>query len=1759
MKQFYFLLAAFAFFQMPATAQEKKLPPQLKTATITDKMNIQSVKLTDDVRQRMQFRRKNYVMLRFGQLPGTSLKNELSRQGIQLFDYIPGNAFFAELPADMPLENLKKYAVNGVYFPDASLKISTSLQNRQPGADETVAVHFAGNLTHADVVQQLQQTGAQIAENPIQPENTLFVQADSAAVRKIASLPFITYVHVQALKDAPLNNKSRAATGISALADATGRNLQGKGVTVGVGDAGDPTHLDFTGRLINRNPAPAAAHGAHTTGTATGGGLLNPRYMGMAPKATVVSDYFSNILVNATTYMSKYAMVLTNNSYESSTPGCAGTGEYDALSNYTDAQLYNNPALLHVFAVGNDGGKTCTPYSTGFATVRSGYQSSKNALVVGAYNTNDDLIAGGSSRGPVKDGRLKPEVMAGGILVYSTSINNTYGPINGTSMASPAVTGSLALLYERYRQLNAGANPNAGLIKALACNGADDMGNFGPDYTWGFGKINARTAVEMLEQNQYFAASVTNGNSNTHTISIPAGLAQLKVMLYWVDPPATPLASTALVNNLDLTVTGTDAILHRPLILNPIPAKVDSTAKEGTDNLNNIEQVVIKNPPAGTVNITVNGTNIPSGPQQYFIAYQLIAPAITVTYPIAGETFVPGEIEKIRWSAYDNSTDLFTVEYSGDNGSNWTVLSNTVPADARSYDFTVPPVSSKQALIRVSRNSTTDVSDKPFTVLGQPLITLTNTCPGYVNISWPAITDADSYEIMMLTGDSMAVVANTNATAYTLSSLRRDTTCWISVRALINGVPGRRSAAASIIPSGGTCSGTEFNNDLTALLLLNPKNGRQFAISQPGNVPVSFRIRNPGSIATSGSYQLSYQINNGAVVTESSSTVIAGGATRDYTFATAENFSTPGIYQIKAWVRYAADAVLPNDTVIATIKHLPNPAITLNPSFTEGFESAAENTYTTFTFGLDGLDRADFNTSSVNGRARTGEPGYAKNGTRAMLLDQKRYFSPPSADSATLTFNLSSYNSTDQIWLDFYYKNQGIDLSLNGNRVWIRGSESNAWIPVFTLPATVDEVGIYKAAKSVNITETLATAVPAQTISSSFQVRLGQQGLTSSNVPNPDNLMDDGITYDDIKLTRTSGDVGVVSLVNPSYPGICALTNAEPLRVQIKNYSNSTISNIEVAYELNGTVVSETVSLNAGESRTHQFAATVDFSAYQPYAIRAWVHATGDSYVNNDTLAMIRFTTAPVINSFPYLETFESNNGYWYPGGYNSSWEWGKPQKTLINKAANGNNAWVTSLTGNYNNAELSYLYSPCFNLNGMTKPVLSFSHIALMEDACLCDNHWMEYSTNDITWTKLGTYNVGSNWYNHPGHLVWYFSMPAWRESSIALPVTSGRIRFRMVIRSDPGFNTEGVAIDDVHIFDKARVYAGADIAAGITQPVNGNNWIEFKSGNDIIAAIHPQGQNLGSTTVKVFRNTGSIRNNSDQYYLDRNIVITPSTAPVAPVLVRYYFLESESQALINASGCATCSKPSDPYQLGITQYSGAPAEENGTLSDNHTGTYQFIPPAQVNIIPYDSGYYAEYAVSHFSEFWLNGGGPGQNKPLPVTLTSFTATRKNSAALLQWETSQEINTQSFTIEKSTDGIHYIPVGTVAAAGNSQSTLRYQFTDPMLSNGTNYYRLLITDIDGKTSYSMIRTIQVSDIADNLQVYPNPVVRGMLYIRSSREISSIELTDVSGRTLLRKAIAGTQYQLPMQGFAKGTYFLHVYTQTGKKIHRIVNGE
>ena len=1700
--------------------------------------------------------------MQFDQLPGEEEKKMLASRGVRLFDYLHANAFTAEIADSSSLHEISNFHVVAVFAQIPDSKIS---QKIFPGFLETldksdlIAISYFGTMEKSVVAAELARTGAQIVQTKIQPRHVVFVKCSYPVIQKIAQLPFVAYIGKQSSQVVELNYNNRAIHAVDAVSASSGRNLQGTNVAIGVGDNGDPsTHIDFAGRLIVRSSQTPATHGTHTTGTTGGAGILNVKYKGMAPQSTLISQQFDDIIFNAPTLIHDYNMVLTNNSYFQGANGCPGEGEYDALSNYLDEQLTENGSLQHVFAAGNDGALTCSPYPAFFATIKSGYQCAKNALTVGAIDNSTYGIKVGSSRGPVNDGRLKPEIMAGGQNIISTITNNNYAASSGTSMASPTVTGTLALLYQRYRQLHGGADPTAALIKAIACNSADDLGNPGPDYTFGFGMLNARTAVEAIEGTHYFMGTMNNGGSANFAInSIPSGAYQLKIMLYWPDAPAAAFVPNALVNDLDLSVLSPDASVHHPLILDDSPANVNVNAVEGIDHSNNIEQVVINNPVAGNYSITVKGTSIPIGPQNFVVAYQLINPSVTVEYPFGNNEFVPGETENIRWSAYGGDPNSFTIEYSPDNGSTWNLINNNVPSANRLYAWTVPATATNQGLIRVTRNGLgfADVSDFPFTVLGQATLTVSNPCPGYAQLNWNSIPSATGYEIMMLTGDSMRTIASSTDSSFLVEGLNKDSSYWLGVRAINGSSAGRRSISVNVIPVGGTCAGAGFNNDFTADSLVAPVTGRQFTSSTLGVKPIVVELKNLGSVASAGSFNISYQVNAGPIVTESSTQILNAGSIYDYAFTQTYDFSSPGKYDIKIWVTYPGDAHHLNDTLLSEIKQLHNDPINLGPSFTEDFETASTQTYLGQTSGLDGLDRFDFN-CTPNGRARTFvNIGFSRSGKYCATLDQAKFNPTFAADSLVATFNLGAYSASDQIWLDYYFKRQNFTFNKPGNSVWIRGNDQAPWVFADTIAPDPTGPSTYKHGKSIDVTGILANASPTQTVSSSFQIKLGEEGIGQASDPNPVAYADFGLSYDDISLTKSSNDVGVISLQAPNLNNVCGFTNAEPISVRIKNYSATTLNNVSVSYFLNGQLVSESIpTLNPLQQIDYVFTQKADLSAFQDYDLSVWVSYAADNYKNNDSLNHLIFHTVPLISTYPYLEGFENNDGNWYTHGINDSWQWGTPTKTIINRAANGSHAWVTSLTGNYNDNELSYLYSPCFDLSSLTRPVLSFSHIFQTEDACICDAHWVEYSTDNVNWLKLDSIPTGTNWYDDSTNNLWRMSNPKWHVSSHDIPVISSKIRFRIVMSSDQATNFEGVGIDDVHIFDKAPVYDSIN-QQSLIQPVSGNNWVNFDFNGKRIFSLNPNGQDLGNTRVVVYLNPGPVRDTNNQYYLDRNIVIQPEHEPSSYATVRYYFLDTEVNRLIGAAGCAACTSVHDAYASGITQYSSSVVqEEDSTLANNVNGLYAFYKPHQdVKIIPYDNGYYAEYIVYSFSEFWINGGGPAQDHAIPIVLDSFSAKKVNQNGLLQWIVFSGSAIDSFIIQRSSDATNFVDIGSVQSANNLTA---YSFTDSNLLVGLNYYRLKIVVPGGNYQYSPLRTI--ANVPNNpvIGIYPNPIHNGLLTVNTTANCSRIELYDVLGRFVRGEDKSGQQNTFPMVNLAQGVYALKIFTDAGNLVTKIV---
>jgi hypothetical protein len=1737
--------------------------PTFKNGRINAANSLLNRKISHPLWQSTRFRAHYFVLVQLKKIPDSHQKSLLADQGILLEQWISGNNYLATIRQNASLRDLTERGIENVFLIPPSVKMSPGLQEysrQHTGIHDLVAVScFPADKKSLE--QAMLLTGVRIVDTRIKPANTWFVQGTAEMMEKLALLPFVHTLSPLHLEDLPLNYNNHAIHGLQSLNALAGRNLLGRNLIIGIGDDANPSgHIDLAGKLILRTDEPINYHGTHTSGTIAGGGIVNPLYTGMAPRAHLVVNDFSNIIVNSPVYVADYNMPLTSNSYYNGLAGCAGEGEYNVLSYYVDSQLLAYPRLMHVFAAGNDGSQTCSPFPLAFATIKTGFQTGKNMITVGNMNNMDYTISYASSRGPTSDGRIKPEIVAGGVGITSTIPFNLYDTYNGTSMACPTVTGILALITERYKQLHGGSYPDGALLKALVTNNAVDLGNPGPDFTFGFGMISGRTTVEALEQNHYFQGTVNDGGNQQFTIpAVSSGNVQLKILLYWPDAPAMPLAVNALVNDLDLTVAEPGGLTHLPMLLDPTAGNVTNNAVEGADHRNNIEQVLINNPPAGNYTLNIKGGAVPAGPQSFYVAYEILPASVNVEYPFGSETWVPGQTEIIRWSAYGGEPNTFSLEYSINGGGSWNLIDNNIPATQRSYSWLVPAVVSSQVLFRITRNVAgyVDQSDYPLTILGQPVLTVTNTCPGYAQLNWNSIAGADQYEVMKLSADTMQVIGSCTDTSYLVTPLNKDSSYWFAVRSVHGGIPGRRSSGQNIIPGAGACSAGILDNDLLLDSVLVPVSGRQFTSSQPGVQRLSIRVRNPGSLPTSSAISFSFQVNGGIPVTEISAAVIPAHSNTVFIFSPANSydFSSVGTYDIKAWIHYAADTIPSNDTISYRVRTLRNDPLLLNPSFTEGFELASGQSYTLPRFGLDSLDRTDFSNSNSNGRLSTFfNSGFARTGTRSILLDVQTQGNL-AADSLINTFNLSNYSATDQIWLDLYFKKQSPVPALAGNGIWIRGNDQAAWIPVKGLSDPLDLPGIY-VKLNIDVTGTLSDAIPAQTISSSFQVKCGAEGLTPAASSDPQGLPGGGISFDDFIINNSLHDIGMRALVAPALKNICAFSNAETVTVLVRNYGTDTLKNIPVTYAINQDTVTEIIPvIPPKDSLQYNFNKSVDMSVYQSYHIKTWVHNPTDNYHNNDSSGDYTIQTSPLVNQYPYLEGFENNNGYWFSGGQNNSWQWGKPQKKLIHKAANGSNAWVTSLTGNYNDNEYSYLYSPCFDLTPLTKPVLSFSHIFQTEDACNCDFHWVEYSLDDSIWTQLGNAGTGINWYDNVAVKAWQLSAPSWHVSSYDIPVNPNKIRFRIVMYSDPGTNYEGVGIDDIHVFEKSPVFTDS-LTTTLSQPVSGSNWIDYEQNGKRIFSINPQGQNLGMTKMILYRDTAAIRDSAGQYYAGRSWVIQTAIPAVSDVNVRYYFTDSEANNLIQAANCSSCLNQEDPYESGITQYSSPKiAEEDSSLRNNKQGVYLFHRPQQdVQVIPFDNGYYAETTVQGFSEFWLNGGGKNQDHPLAAWLKDFTAIASNASGLLDWNSWQESGSLKYIIERSPDSLQFGKIGELPAIPHADSIQSYHFTDPVLGNGDNFYRLVLYFQNGDSLVSPVRKIHYDAVPTTVQVYPNPTY-GLITIKTPSSCREMQIFDLLGRKLLDKAAQGYIQQISIAGFSPGVYFLKLFTDSGNKVIKL----
>lgn len=286
--------------------------------------------------------------------------------------------------------------------------------------------------------------------------------------------------------------------------------------------------------------------------------------------------------------------------------------------------------------------------------------SGKNIVAVGA-TTQSMQIASFSSRGPTKDGRVKPDIVAKGAALFSSVYTGTtwdvaractflnvssYGCAQGTSMSTPVVTGTMALFAEQWKKTNNGARPLPLTLKALAIAGAVDLGNPGPDYTYGFGFLNAKNSIDLIiadngQGKRIRIDNASTGSSFDYAITLTSSQ-DMRVVLSWFDPEVLPLgseqvAAKTLVNDLDVKVVGPDGSTTLPYVLDMTHPNANAT--RGVNNTDNTEEVEIKGAPSGTYHVIVKGTNIPQGPTQFVV----ISNADMTVVPVCIDPTEPNE------------------------------------------------------------------------------------------------------------------------------------------------------------------------------------------------------------------------------------------------------------------------------------------------------------------------------------------------------------------------------------------------------------------------------------------------------------------------------------------------------------------------------------------------------------------------------------------------------------------------------------------------------------------------------------------------------------------------------------------------------------------------------------------------------------------------------------------------------------------------------------------------------------------------------------------------------------------------------------------------------------------------------------------------------------------------------------------------------------------------------------------------------------
>lgn len=596
-----------------------------------------------------------YFVVQFDGLPSVE-KREHLLGGMTFHKYLGSGRFIVELPSHRAQELSSDTSV-------VSVKLVTPVDKVSPWlADGTGAVDLV--ITPYDIAdvdataRRIGAMGGRITRTQNDGVARIWATIDASLIDTVATIPEVYYMEPDT-DETDFLDRITTTTYMGMDAAQTG-GFTGSGIMGEVQDNGcDMDHPDFSVDYYDGSIS-TQSHGTCTYGIVFSLGTNDMSAQGTLYDAvSVFADYNDNTQYNSVVHLWDGQFTSgnagQNGLFQSNSwghlPFPSGYGGYNTYTAEADQASYDYSKLLVLWAAANS--------NNGVQKGSLSYEAqAKNGLTVGAVwhkNTadmsDDEWANGGAgntpSQGPCPDGRQKPDVVGPFDWIYCTDVAGSggyssgdyYNDFGGTSGSTPCVAGIVGQAYEMYIENHFGNNPSgnipsSAMIKALVIADAYQYSLSKSDRdSQGWGSADAEqiynlgSSYHVLKDDQ----SVSEGGSWSYAVQSD-GTMPLKITLAWNDPPApeTTGSGRALRNNLDLKVTdpgstvwyGNNGLYSNLWSTSGTDTNHWTRNNDYSDDENNVENVFIQNPAAGTYTIEVFGRNgdMVSSPQTFALA-----------------------------------------------------------------------------------------------------------------------------------------------------------------------------------------------------------------------------------------------------------------------------------------------------------------------------------------------------------------------------------------------------------------------------------------------------------------------------------------------------------------------------------------------------------------------------------------------------------------------------------------------------------------------------------------------------------------------------------------------------------------------------------------------------------------------------------------------------------------------------------------------------------------------------------------------------------------------------------------------------------------------------------------------------------------------------------------------------------------------------------------------------------------------------------